>query len=938
MRVWAVLLFCLLAGAGAAQFPLVRSLGIKPGQQRPGIDALAHDSLGLLWAGSDLGLFRTDGEWTEVVWRSEGVSVLALERAGASILAAMDNGLILRCTQLSCDTMFLDTALVDSPVRDLVVLPSGAVGVATYGAGLWILRDGHMERWGVAQGLPDDHVNALETLPDDRVVLATDQGLAVIGATVVEQVFDTRNGLPDNLILALDVAADGSVFAGTDAHGVFRLHPNSGKVHVLDSTWAEGSVSAVHVQADQVWVGTQRNGVTIYTGKSLQRCYTAAPVLAAGPVRDLQVGQDGAIWWCNGTDQVHLADPDLLLIPDHEGVDMRRITALCTDPEDRIWFATDQGLFVHANAFTQNELLVKIPLVVDARTPIVSLAASADGRIWAATFGNGVHAVDTNGHVIHYGAADGLGNDNVLSVRSQGERVWCATLDGVARWDGHRFQHLAGTEGFSFDVLPIADDSVYIATDGLGILRWENGTASSIPSTGRTFYSLTTDNSGTPWAMGPGTGLCRIGDGVLRCTIGRQGFFDQDLYALGEAGGRLLVFGSNGVAALDPHTGLWSDLTARLGSEGAKAQLNVLARTRDGAIWLGSDQGLLRIRTDVKTFEASFPLHLLGVTINGERIPPTDRITTTHDRNDLVLQFTALHYADPGALRFEYRMGVQGKVLRTRDRELAFMDLAPGIHRVQLRAVVGEEGSQGEWRTITVEVRAPWWRRPWILIALLGLALGLVVFFVRIREGRLRERQRLEEEKVKFQLDALRSQVDPHFLFNSFNTLLELIETDQGRAAEHVEKLSEFFRQILLVRDKELIPLRDEVGTLHTYFGLEQQRFGRAIDLLVDVPKECETACVVPLTLQLLVENALKHNVATVADPLRVEVRAVGELLVVENPNRPRRSAVRSTGFGLESITKRYAALSAMPVRVERTDRCFRVTLPLIQCHERTDR
>jgi len=317
--------------------------------------------------------------------------------------------------------------------------------------------------------------------------------------------------------------------------------------------------------------------------------------------------------------------------------------------------------------------------------------------------------------------------------------------------------------------------------------------------------------------------------------------------------------------------------------------------------------------------------------VDGDPVLVTDAITTDHDRNDITVRFTGLHYTDPGALRFEYRMvGPRNAIQRTRDREVTFSGLAPGTHRFQVRAFVGEPTGSDDWRTLTIVVRPPWWKLPWV-IALAGLVLVvLLVVLIRARDRRVRYRERMEKEQVRFQLETLRSQVDPHFLFNSFNTLVELIEDEPSKAVEHVDQLSTFFRNILLVRDVDLHTVGEELRLLDTYFALEERRFGAAIALHVDVPDIHRKERIVPLTVQLLVENALKHNVATLDAPLVIRVEAAAERLIVSNPIAPRLSPPHSTGFGLDSIVKRYAAFTDRPIDISKADGYFRVRIPLI--------
>ena len=928
LRHWSLLLI----GAQApvvAQFPLLRSLEVRTGQRRPQITHLVQDGLGLMWTASDLGVMRTDGERVDIMVRTDVARVTAMNVQGPDVHIAFSNGVLMRCSAMGCDTLFQDSLLAEHPVRAMAFGKGGSICLASYGGGVLFLNGGSVRRLGYSDGLPDEHVNDVAWLDGDRFAIATDQGLAVISPRGLESVFDGAAGAPDNLVMAVAAMPDGSVVAGTDRSGVFQWRPGSTTARAIGPDHIASNVTDIAVEEHRVWVGTHGVGVIVI------ELDTAASVYHhtndTGPITGMWTDQEGQVWWCDGSERIHRADPAILYVPEHEGVDLRSVSAVCVDDQDRIWFASPEGLFNHPTAFSEGRHLQRVALSVDPRTPIVSLAATHSGTIWAATFGSGVFAIAPSGEVRHHMEQGGLRNMNVLAARAAGDSVWFATLDGACLWDGNGFKDLDGTEGFTFDVLPQGKDRALVATDGQGILHYADGSAEALRSSANTFYSLIADGSSDQaWAMGPAAGICRVANGRANCTGAGLPLFKDDVFAMAMARGRVLALGKAGVWALAPLSGAWTDLSGRIGTVGAEAELNAVARSSGGAVWFACDRGIVRLRLTERHFDTRIPLVITGILINGDLVDPAASIRTSHDRSDITVRFAGIHYPDPGQIRFEYSVGEAGNVLRTRDRELAFTGLVPGQHRIRLRAFVDGMDGDAQWTTIMVTVAPPWWRLPWVIALFVSLALAVLVLVIRARDRRMRIREGLEQEKVRFQLEALRSQVDPHFLFNSFNTLAALIETDPPRALDHVDELSTFFRSILLVRDKDLIPLEEELELLQRYFGLEKHRFGAAIDLLVRIDRDIDAYRIVPLTLQLLMENALKHNVATVREPLQVLVTIEGDDVVVRNAVRPRASAARSTGFGLESIIKRYAAMSSRPVVVVPGGGEFTVRIPLI--------
>lgn len=205
-----------------------------------------------------------------------------------------------------------------------------------------------------------------------------------------------------------------------------------------------------------------------------------------------------------------------------------------------------------------------------------------------------------------------------------------------------------------------------------------------------------------------------------------------------------------------------------------------------------------------------------------------------------------------------------------------------------------------------------------------------VYLYDRWRESVI-EQERLRRETIESQLEGLRSQVNPHFLFNSLNTLVCIIPEDPGRAVHFVRKLSKVYRYILEIRDQKLISLRDELRFLDAYIFLVKERFGDNLEINISISEALFEEKIVPLSLQMLFENALKHNIISSEHPLTIEVFVDGRRLVVRNNLQRKHQEIPSTRIGLENIKSRYAFYSEAPVEISEMDGCFVVKLPLLQ-------
>jgi len=205
-----------------------------------------------------------------------------------------------------------------------------------------------------------------------------------------------------------------------------------------------------------------------------------------------------------------------------------------------------------------------------------------------------------------------------------------------------------------------------------------------------------------------------------------------------------------------------------------------------------------------------------------------------------------------------------------------------------------------------------------------------VAFFMQWKENLLRT-QALEKANLEARYDTLRNQVNPHFLFNSLNTLLMLVN-DNPVASKYVESISEIMRYMLQSRDKEAVLLRDELKIARDYVFVQQSRFGDKLQVEFDVPEKYYHYAIPPLALQMLLENAIKHNVVSKEDPLKVKVYIHDRFfVVVENTVKAKIDKDPSTGVGLANIQNRYLHLTGKNIIVKQENDKFAVMLPLFE-------
>lgn len=227
-----------------------------------------------------------------------------------------------------------------------------------------------------------------------------------------------------------------------------------------------------------------------------------------------------------------------------------------------------------------------------------------------------------------------------------------------------------------------------------------------------------------------------------------------------------------------------------------------------------------------------------------------------------------------------------------------------------------------------------------LMVEVRGILINLVfyMFLNLLYQNYENQRVNIELERIKSdnlgaQYDLLKQQINPHFLFNSLNTLKAMVETQDKNSVDFIIKLSNFYRFTLESRKLDLIHVADEMEILQAFLFLLKARFEDGFTFTNRLEEKYLATLIPPFTLQLLIENCIKHNIVSLDKPLHIELYIEDEMIVVENKLQPKLGEDSSLGVGLKNISMRYSHLLNKEIEIIKTDQVFKIKLPLIHEH-----
>lgn len=456
---------------------------------------------------------------------------------------------------------------------------------------------------------------------------------------------------------------------------------------------------------------------------------------------------------------------------------------------------------------------------------------------------------------------------------------------------------------------------------------------SVLQKTGNVVYRIVEDAYGNIWYSTFNHGLMKFDGKKFSSFSIQQGLSDLNVTGLALSKDNLAAFHKNRIDVINTINSSVSYLDEEQGLYNINTDLNAYSSDKDGNLYFVADTVLCRYHASYNVSQLP-KIKLDGIQLFLNDIQVENNHKFRYNENNLSFFYTGLYYSAPAKLIYEYKLeSYNNEWSVTKDKVQNFPQLPPGTYTFRVRASINNIFTSAPEASFTFTILKPFWETAWFIVLSIIVIASAVYLLIKEREKHFAKLGRLEREKIRSQLETLRSQINPHFLFNSFNTLISEIEDNPSSAVTYVEKLSDFYRSIVSYREKDIIILEEELTLLGDYSFIQHKRFGDAFRIQINISEEqARSYYITPLALQLLIENAVKHNVVSLEKPLLVELFIdEEENLVVRNNITKKMVEEKGSRMGLENIQRRYELLSSRTVVIENDEKHFTVKIPLLK-------
>lgn len=731
----------------------------------------------------------------------------------------------------------------------------------------------------------------------------------------------------------------------------------------------------------RIWIITTSDGLLEYlpASDSIRR-YLHQTGMPQSPLENLHgaalVDREGNIW-TGGNKGVNYFHPDKqlfqTLLPFKDDLDIRNralARSITEDADGNLWMATMDGVSRYnpkTNSYREwNNQPGKPPSIW--YNSVRGITTDVDNNIWIAT-GAGINRYDHRLQKMEFISSGKLPTWFYFNVNKDRQgRIWfsCRDGDGFYWYDPadqsfHRLQEHPQLKVF----VGLGGRIVYHDSRGrywLGLNG--NGLGMYDPFTQKTFHyatgnkdlqitgdivvDITEDKSGIIWVSTlSGINGIDTEKGTIQRFTSREGLLSNSTSALRvDSLNRLWIATARGINVFDSSRTSFTPFGIHDGLPADAFPEHAAYTAGNGDFIFPSVNGFVRFNPmKYKPASQQLSLYLSGVNVFNKPYNVTGEISDLRElyfkpgENYFTLQFTSLNYENPGQSWYAYKLdGFDQDWVITQQPEAHYTNVPGGRYTFRFKVSTDAANWEVPEESLDIHIAIPLYRRTWFL-ALIAATLASVAYLLYQRRVRKREEmlslknksQLLEKEKAMVMYESLKQQLNPHFLFNSLTSLRSLIRANPQEAGHFLDGLSKTYRYILKSRDSETVSLVDELKFAETFLQLQLTRFTKGLEWKNRVSPEYFHYRIVPVTIQNMIENAIKHNQIDEDAPLVIELDIIDEYLVIRNNLQKKEFVETSNQHGLRSLQNLYSYMTDRPIRVEETEKYFTISIPLLQ-------
>ncbi len=927
-----VLLHILILSIYLGLFTLSSSAKIKDDKQN--FQAICVDYKNTIWVGTSQGLYYWNSGELKKVKVDSALNITEIFCFQTCLILGTADGELLSYSN-QYDRLQHE-ANVGSAISK-IAYSSNTLYVATKGNGLFAINELGINHFTKQKGLNDNYLYQLVQDSLSRLWIASDNGLNMITKEGELKQSNLSALCPDPILSALNIQGNKLVI-GTQQGDLGTIKFGDTNFTFFNKEkWGSEEINDILLLDEHIVIATNQGAYLLDWRGNI------ATVLEDKiPIYKIVIDQEGNLW-CIGNHLLssHLGE-QLILFDSLKNNSCAFVHTMHSIQNSGLWFTPDQGLF---NYEIQKDSLLKYVITPpELLVDITAIHSDHKGFLWVGTSGKGLYRMNLSTRKIqHIPIENSIESAGIISIQDDEHTLFVSSLNGVwyTSLDSEQYVFSSLEEKYhlkKYIVYQVEIDhrgNIWLATDGQGLVKiirnqLKNKTFISELSK-KAIYGVEEDSLHQIWMNVSQEGLyCLKADSLIHLTTD-QGLTSNDIVSMQSFSKDYVVAVTNkSIDLINIHSFQITHVNYEGYLFNFEPEVNSITSDESGHLFVGGNKGILMFTIPSAKKQLSPLIEINKIEVMGEKWA-LENSNFSYDENYFRFELRSKNNsADVTYIRYKLE-GLNDLWTNIQSKEIVFPRLNPGKYNLIVQCANNRKFLNPNQTNYSFKIQNPFWKKWWFVLGFISLLLALIYNYIRFREERVGRIQQLEKEKAIAEFETLKHQVSPHFLFNSFNTLIQVIDEDKNKAIEYTQKLSDFYRSLISYRDIDLVPLKEELELLENYIYLQKMRFGDSLKLSIHCkPTEIVDLEIPPLTLQLLAENAIKHNSIKQSNPLELEIKIQGKFLSILNNLNLKSNPEEGEKLGIQNIKNRYKLFSDTSIVIIHSNTQFEVKLPLL--------